>query len=712
MSNKQLTINAAAASEPQDIQLQGTFSIAAAAKDEPGAAPKPRRFNLDAYNGGPMSVAGWSRPIIVDGSGVSVAATRLPVYATHELTLDNLLGQTDSLQNTGGKITAAGVITARRETSPVYARMQDHAENSFQWQCSIGASVQKFEFIEAGRECLVNGQTVAGPVYVARKVTLSHIAIVALGADTTTRANIAAEGGQKENTMTFEQWIIAQGLKVAELSDERKASFQAAYDALVKADGLPKIAANGNGDGGEGKEPGKQPVKKIEANGEGDANGVDALRKARADEHKRIAAIEAAAKGHPAIMAQAIEENWTLDKTNLEVIRASRQPDSSGLPAIHASQGGPVDAATIEASLCLSGKLEKPETHFEAKTLEAASKLGRVGLQETLMLAASANGWRGRIMPSVFRSQQQAILMAAFGMYQAIAAGFSSVNIGGILSNVANKFLLPSFNAVEQVWRQISSINPASDFKTVTRYRLTSSGEYAKVAGDGELNHGTLGEESYTNKVDTYGKMLVITRQDQINDDLGAITKVPQQLGGEAGRSLNKNFWAIFQDNASFFSTAHKNLVASGGARPWYLLAQPGELATMEVAFLDGRETPVVETAEADFNVLGIQMRSYHDWGCAKSEYRAGIKSLTALSLTALEAGMKLFNDQTFDPAGEHPVALTPALLLVATGDIVKAMGLYKDNEIRDTTASTKATVGNPFQGMFQPILSRYLANA
>ena len=31
--------------------------------------------------------------------------------------------------------------------------------------------------------------------------------------------------------------------------------------------------------------------------------------------------------------------------------------------------------------------------------------------------------------------------------------------------------------------------------------------------------------------------------------------------------------------------------------------------------FLNGQESPTIETANADFNVLGIQMRGFHDFG-------------------------------------------------------------------------------------------------
>jgi len=62
-------------------------------------------------------------------------------------------------------------------------------------------------------------------------------------------------------------------------------------------------------------------------------------------------------------------------------------------------------------------------------------------------------------------------------------------------------------------------------------------------------------------------------------------------------------------------------------AKAWYLLADPNDLPVIEVAFLNGQESPVIETAEADFNVLGIQMRGYHDFGAALQDPRGGVKS-------------------------------------------------------------------------------------
>jgi hypothetical protein len=62
-------------------------------------------------------------------------------------------------------------------------------------------------------------------------------------------------------------------------------------------------------------------------------------------------------------------------------------------------------------------------------------------------------------------------------------------------------------------------------------------------------------------------------------------------------------------------------------AKAWYLLADPSDLPVIEVAFLNGQESPTIETADADFSVLGIQLRGYHDVGCALQDPRGGVKA-------------------------------------------------------------------------------------
>jgi hypothetical protein len=62
-------------------------------------------------------------------------------------------------------------------------------------------------------------------------------------------------------------------------------------------------------------------------------------------------------------------------------------------------------------------------------------------------------------------------------------------------------------------------------------------------------------------------------------------------------------------------------------ATAWYLLRNPAILASIVVSFLNGNQSPTVESADAAFNRLGIDFRGYHDFGVDQKEWLAGVKS-------------------------------------------------------------------------------------
>ena len=67
--------------------------------------------------------------------------------------------------------------------------------------------------------------------------------------------------------------------------------------------------------------------------------------------------------------------------------------------------------------------------------------------------------------------------------------------------------------------------------------------------------------------------------------------------------------------------------LAGSSATAWYLLADPADAAVIEVIYLRGRRTPVIESDETAFNSLGMQWRGYFDFGCSLQEKRAGVRS-------------------------------------------------------------------------------------
>jgi phage major head subunit gpT-like protein len=420
------------------------------------------------------------------------------------------------------------------------------------------------------------------------------------------------------------------------------------------------------------------------------------------------------------LKAKALKERWPGSRLEVELIKATsayeveliRAERPKG-PAIHSSSRD-MTAPVIEAALCKSAGLPNIEKHFKEEVLEASDKSFRnMSLQECILIQAQANGYSGRAF-RIHDGNLRDVMRHAFAAD--IRAGFSTVSLPGIFSNVANKFLLDGWNSVEQTWRSICRIRSVTDFKAVTSYRLTGDMKYEKVTNDGKLKHGKVGEESYTISADTFGKIFSLTRKDMINDDLGAFDTIRQKLGRGGALKLVEEFWKEFMDNAAFFTAARGNYLTgadtplaiaslsaavtafrklkdsdgnplgvtpailltppdnsvtadqiyqstnlnTGGAATtamvpdanvhrgkyqpqssaylsnsnftgystlaWYLLASPADMPVMEGAFLNGQESPTIESAEADFATLGVDFRGYHDFGFAKKEYLGGIK--------------------------------------------------------------------------------------
>ena len=660
---------------PKHLEIRASVSGWADVEAAPSGEKKLRRFAMVAYTGVPMTVRGWAHPVVVDLSGLQISAKSRPIYRDHGS--GHIVGHTDNVRIEEGVLRVAGVVSG---AGPAAREVIISSENGFPWQASMGAKVLAEEFVPDGKKALANGRSFEGPLVIARRAVLGEVSFVAQGADDDTSAAVIAHANAREtNTMNFEQWLEAQGFTAGTLDEKQRTSLRALFERTEKPESAPPTTANPGYD---------DPLTRYRAELAAETKRVNAIRKACAGKHADLE-------------AQAIAEGWDLNRTELEVIRAER-PKAPGI--LHGATEAPSDTV-LEAAVCLAARLDNAEKQYTEPTLEAAHKRfkERIGLQELLLEAAWRNGFTGRS----FKADIRGVLQAAF----------STLSLPGIFSNVANKFLLQGFDSIESAWRAIAAIANVSDFKQITRYRLTGGMEYEEVGPDGELKHGEVGEMAYANQAKTYGKMFSITRQDQINDDLGALTGTPKRLGLGSAMKFNDVFWRTYLNNAAFFAAGNKNYMlgadtalsidgltkaeqlfldqtdpdgnplavtpsillvpnalnvtasqltqstelredgntaakkyaisnphagkfqpvrssylsnpqyAGFSTKAWYLLADANVLPVIEACFLNGQQTPTVESADADFNVLGIQMRGYHDFGVALQEPRGGIKS-------------------------------------------------------------------------------------
>ena len=158
-----------------------------AARSEGGRTLRP--FAMTAYTGAAMRVEGFYRPVVIDLAGLRVPSKALPILRGHDP--ERIVAHTDDVQVTAQRVRVTGLMSG---VGPAAQEVLQLSDNGFPWQSSVGASVERMEYVDAGASVKVNGRTVDGPAVVARASTLREISFVPLGADPGTSAKVS-EGG-------------------------------------------------------------------------------------------------------------------------------------------------------------------------------------------------------------------------------------------------------------------------------------------------------------------------------------------------------------------------------------------------------------------------------------------------------------------------------------------------------------------------------------
>ena len=602
------------------------------------ATGKIPRFTIDpAYTGGVLQTDKYKTGIIVDLSNLVTNEQNITATLRHDDGLN--VGHIDTVRNDGQTLCLGGPISfAGGAADEVLASHQ----RGFRWKASIEARpLEKPEFVPRGETVFVNNQTFSGPVLVSRKSELFGVSFVARGADAQTNVQISAQAKKGIKPMTTDtQRLLGETLDeiLADANIERESTRK--YGQLLKAQAMAGEIT------------------------------VD-------DFQGRL--IKAAEAGK-----------------ELERIRAERPTG----PTITSGHGGTNGHAIQAAFFKHLGQETLGEKTLGAEAMEQGAMLRATSMMDLVKASLTA---AGHDIPT--------------SRDDMIRAAFSTTDLPGMLGDSANKLLLDAYQAVPSVARIVAKRLSANDFKTATGYRLTGDSKFQHLPAGGEIKHGTLSEQSYTYRVDTYARMFGIDRRDIINDDLGAFQTVPQIIGRGAAVALEELFWKLVLANtSSFFGSDNENYIdgadsalsitslseavtkirkqvdtegtsimvapkylvvppeleTTGDAlytstniavagttdveKPdgnphqgkyepqvvphlsnstytgysttgWYLFGIADDVAPFGISYLNGVESPTVESQDAPFNTLGVQYRGYLDYGVCQVDHRGGVKS-------------------------------------------------------------------------------------
>jgi phage major head subunit gpT-like protein len=417
-----------------------------------------------------------------------------------------------------------------------------------------------------------------------------------------------------------------------------------------------------------------------------------------AQERLRIAGIyEAARKLH---VDQAVADDLVKRGTSLAEARG-----------VLIDAAAAKDAAIETRPHIRAGDLDATETRRSA--VEAALlhrfEPGKFRLND------AAREWRGLSLIEMARSflEAEGIRVKGLGRDEiATRALHTGSDFPQILAGVTNRTLRDAYEAAPRTYQAIARRATVADFKSVQRLQLGEAPQLEKVNEAGEFKRGSIGEAKETYRVETYGKVVGITRQVVINDDLDAFTRVPSLFGTAAATLESDVVWSIFTanlamaDGKTLFHVGHSNLAGAGtaldvanlakartamsrqtgldgktvlnirptflvvptslelaaeqllaqnivptrvgdvvpatirsltvvseprldpasGAVPWYLVASPTAIDTIEYAFLEGQDGVFIET-RMGFDVDGVEIKARLDFGAKAIDWRGLYKN-------------------------------------------------------------------------------------
>ena len=252
---------------------------------------------------------------------------------------------------------------------------------------------------------------------------------------------------------------------------------------------------------------------------------------------------------------ELINRGITADEARREVLKQLSERTASPAPRGRVEAGG----------------LDETQTRREAMADAIAHRMNPSG-----QLAEPAREYRHFSLlrmaeESLIRSGERVRGLAP--MEIASRAMLSTSDFPSIMANVMNKRLRMAYEQSPPTYRMWASRAPnAPDFKSIDVAQLSGAPDLLQVDEHGEFKYGPLsdGKESYS--VATYGRIIAITRQTLINDDLRALDRIPRAFGMAASRLENRLVYAQLTGNAALsdgialFHASHGNLASSGGA--------------------------------------------------------------------------------------------------------------------------------------------------
>lgn len=153
------------------------------------------------------------------------------------------------------------------------------------------------------------------------------------------------------------------------------------------------------------------------------------------------------------------------------------------------------------------------------------------------------------------------------------AIGHTTSDFPKLLENTMHKLLVSAYEGRRTSWRKVCRIGDLTDFRAHGRFRFGTFSDLETVNEAGRYPQGTISDaEKETITAKRKGRILAITRETIVNDDLRALSDAATALGAAATRTVDKDVYALLalnsgngptmSDTNPLFHAAHANIAA------------------------------------------------------------------------------------------------------------------------------------------------------
>ncbi len=159
-----------------------------------------------------------------------------------------------------------------------------------------------------------------------------------------------------------------------------------------------------------------------------------------------------------------------------------------------------------------------------------------------------------------------------YGKSELIGRALSTSDFPILLANVLNKTLRREYETAPKTYEPLVRKVTVADFKPISRLQMGDAPMLLEKSEHGQYQAGSFREASESYSIKEWGRLISVTRQMLINDDLGAMLRIPSMMARRGAQLESKLAWSsilnnpLMGDGTPLFHEKHRNVAKNPSA--------------------------------------------------------------------------------------------------------------------------------------------------